>query len=126
MTLAMRLRSLLPSDTSSKLSLILGIVVLIIVALFTLGMVGAVLTGNVAQVESSRLINRSYAVLSVCGEAIALVGLVAGASTLLRKRQFNQALVLGLVLNLVGLIVFLPASLALLLTSIFSLLEYLT
>jgi len=126
MTLAMRLRSLLPSDTSSKLSLILGIVVLIIVALFTLGIVGAVLTGNVAQVESSRLINRSYAVLSVCGEAIALVGLVAGASTLLRKRQFNQALVLGLVLNLVGLIVFLPASLALLLTSIFSLLEYLT
>jgi len=122
----MRLRSLLPSDTSSKLSLILGIVVLIIVALFTLGMVGAALTGNVAQVESSRLINRSYAVLSVCGEAIALVGLVAGASTLLRKRQFNQALVLGLVLNLVGLIVFLPASLALLLTSIFSLLEYLT
>ncbi len=122
----MRLRSLLPSDTSSKLSLILGIVVLIIVALFTLGMVGAVLTGNVAQVESSRLINRGYAVLSVCGEAIALVGLVAGASTLLRKRQFHQALVLGLVLNLVGLIVFLPASLALLLTSIFSLLEYLT
>lgn len=122
----MRLRSRLPSDASSKLSLVLGLVVLIIVALFTLGMVGAVLTGNVAQVESSRLINRSYAALSVCGEAIALVGLAAGISSLVRKRQFSLALVIGLVLNLVGLIVFLPASLALLLTSLFSLLEYLT
>jgi hypothetical protein len=122
----MKLRSLLPSDTSGKLSLVLGIALLFVIALFTVGMVAAVLTGNVAQVESSRLINRSYAGLSVCGEAIALVGFVAGVSTILRKRQFSLALGIGLVLNLAGLIVFLPASLALLLTSIFSLLEYLT
>jgi len=105
----MTLRSRLPLDTAAKLSLALGIAVLIIVALFTLGTVGAVLTGNVAQVENSRLINRSYAVLSVGGEAIAIVGLMAGASTLLRKRQLSFALVIGLVLNLAGLILFLPA-----------------
>jgi len=122
----MTLRSLLPLDTAAKLSLALGIAVLIIVALFTLGAVGAVLTGNVAQVENSRLINTSYAILSVGGEAIAIIGLMAGASTLLRKRQLSFALVIGLVLNLVGLILFLPVTFALLLNGFFSLLDYLT
>lgn len=122
----MTLRSLLPIDTAAKLSLALGIAVLIIVALFTLGAVGAVLTGNVAQVENSRLINRSYAILSVGGEAIAIIGIMTGAIALLRKRQLSFALVIGLVLNLMGLILFLPATFALLLNGFFSLLDYLT
>lgn len=125
MVVNMEPHSLLPSDTSGQLSLVAGIVVLIIIVLFTFGMLGVVLTGNITQAESSRLINRSYAALSVFGEAIALIGLVAGVSTLFRRRHFKLALIIGLILNVIGLIVFLPASLALLLTSIFSLLEYL-
>ena len=116
-------RSLLSPNTSGQLSLVTGIVVLILVVLFTFGMLGVVLTGNIAQAESSRLINRSYAALSVFGEAIALIGLVAGVSTLFRRRHFKLALIIGLILNVIGQIVFLPASLALLLMSIFNLLE---
>ena len=117
-------RSLPSSNTSGQLSLVAGIVVLIITALFTFGMLGLALTGNTARVESSRLINGGFAALSVFGEAVALIGLVAGASTLFRRRHF-RTIIIGLILNVIGLIVFLPASLALLLTSIFSLLEYL-
>ena len=116
----------LPSDIPSRLSLLTGLALFGIGALFTLGMLAAVLTGNAALVESSRLINRSYAALSVCGEALAFAGLVAGASAWLRKRQLGPALLFALVVNLAGLIMFLPASLALLLTVIVSLLERLT
>ena len=116
----------MPSDTPSKICLYLGAVVLIIAALFTFVSVGAALTGNTARVESSRLINRTYATLSVCGEALAVIGFVAGAKALLRKRQFSFGLTIGLVSNLVGLMLFLPATLALLVNSFFGLLDYLT
>ena len=122
----MSLRSLLPSDTPGKICLSCGAGALLIGMLFTFVAVGAILTGNTASMESSRPVNRVYAILSACGEAVTAVGFVAGASALLRRRQLSFGLAIGLALNLVGLILFLPATLVLLVNSFFGLLDYLS
>lgn len=72
------------------------------------------------------MVNTAYAILSACGEAVAVIGLLAGAYALLRHRQLGFGLTIGLALNLMGLILFLPATLALLFNGFFGLLDYLT
>src|SRR5262245_22304019 len=103
----MRIRSLLPSDSLGSLCFVTGILVLILLAGLTLVAVGVAATGPVAQVEHSQIINRSYAALLACGEAFALVGLGAGMVSLIRCRK-SLALAVGLILNFIGLVVFLP------------------
>ncbi len=98
----MRLRGLLQSDPSAKLSIWTSLGVLVLMAVFTLVSLAALLSDNVARVDGSRLINTGYAALSVFGEILALIGIIAALSAVRRKRGFSLALILGLTGNLIG------------------------
>jgi hypothetical protein len=116
--------SSLPTKDSAKLSLALGIAVGSILAIFTASSVIMMITGNVATLENSRLINMGYATLSTCGESIAIVGTFIGVSAALRKRQLQLIVIIALALNILGLVLFLPATVALLFNGLFGLLDH--
>ena len=118
--------SSLPTDGFAKLSLVLGFAVGSILAVFTMGSVIMMIIGNIAAVENSRLINMGYVTLSACGESIAIVGTLIGASAALRKRQLQLIVIIALALNALGLVLFLPATIALLFNGLFGLLDHFT
>src|SRR5437660_600490 len=102
------------ASTSARLSLVLGLVVIVIAALFTLVSIALVLTGKIVELESSRILNQAYALLSFCGEGIACIGALAGVKALFERGPSRLKAALGAALNLIGLVVFFPAALALL------------
>ena len=118
--------SSLPTDGFAKLSLVLGFAVGSILAVFTMGSVIMMIIGNIAAVENSRLINMGYVTLTACGESIAIVGTLIGASAALRKRQLQLIVIIALALNALGLVLFLPATIALLFNGLFGLLDHFT
>lgn len=109
--------------TSSKLSLTLGLIVTAIIVLFTIVSMAFILTGNAARLESSRSLNLAYALLSLGGEAIALVGFLSGAYALLKRQPSGYQAALGVGLNLVGLVLFFLPTIALLFNSFSGFLE---
>ena len=106
-----------------RLSLAVGLVPLAVAVLFTLAAAGAVLSGNAAFLENSHWLNQAYLWLSLAGEVIALGGLGLGAAALFVGRRLFGWLLAGLALNLVMLLLFLPATLAVLFNGFFALLE---
>ena len=121
----MKFRSLLSPDILHRTCFFLGVGILLVVLLLTLGIIGATLTGNIAHLELSRFIAQGYVIVSIGGEALAAAGFIAGAGALLRKQPISLGLAIGLAFNLLGLLLFLPATLALILNGLFSLLDYL-
>jgi len=63
--------------------------------------------------------------LSILGEGLATVGILAGVGGLVRRQQFRLYALIGLALSLLGLILFLPATLSLLFNVFFGLLDFL-
>src|SRR5439155_7552642 len=88
-----------PSATLAKFSLTLGFVVMAMIALFTFVSIIFLLTGNLTQLESSAAPNMVYTLLSVCGEGMALVGLLAGAYALFKRYPSGLQAALGVALN---------------------------
>src|SRR5688572_21621451 len=109
--------------TSSKLSLILGLVVIAIIILFTLVSITFIPTGNAAQLESSRNLNLAYTLLSLGRELIAIIGFLAGVYALIKRQSSGYQAALGVTLNLIGVVLFFPATLALLFNGFTGLLD---
>ncbi len=112
-------------DLQAKVSFLLGLAVLAIMALFTLAALVTLMTGRVAAVENSRLVNWGYALLSACGEGLALVGVVIGITILRRQRPAGWVTFAALGLNLLGIIAFAPATIAMLFNGLMGLLDHL-
>jgi len=106
-----------------RLSLAVGLVPLAVAVLLTLATAVAVLSGNAASLENSRGLNQAYLWLSLAAEVLALGGLGLGVAALFVGRRFGGGLLAGLALNLVLLLLFLPATLAVLFNGFFALLE---
>jgi hypothetical protein len=112
--------------TLGRASLAVGLAPLVVAVAFTLATGGAVLSGNAAFLEDSRLLNRAYLQLSLAGEVIALGGLIIGTAALAAGRKLSSLIVAGLALNGVMALLFLPATLAFVFNGFFALLEQLS
>src|SRR3990172_3404568 len=100
------------SNTLGNASLALGIASMAIAGLFTAVSLFALLTGRIDALEKSRAINLSYALLSTCGEGIAIAGIVIGIAALFKKDRRKLTAIVGLALNTLGACLFLPATAA--------------
>lgn len=93
-----------------RISLALAIATLALIGLVTFGALLAVLSAGHHGFE--RMLNRGYVVLSVCGEGLALAGVATGVAGILRGKRERGAL-FGVVVGVVGALLFAPAVTAL-------------
>lgn len=113
-------------NTLGRLSLGLGLASAALVGVLTVAALWVVVTGRVEAVEQSRSLNLGFALLAICGEAVALVGGAAGAAALFQKRRRRLAALVGLALSAASACLFFPAAATLLQNSLFGLIELMT
>ncbi len=98
----------------TRLALISGLLSLAFIVLLTLVMVGFLLTGQIAALESSRSVNLAFASFALFAEVLTWLGIVSVVLAHIKREEVRAVGLIGLALNLLGACVFLPASASLL------------
>ncbi|MBI5350314.1 MAG: hypothetical protein HZB77_13525 [Chloroflexi bacterium] len=98
----------------TRLALISGLLSIAFIILLTLVMVGFLLTGQIAALESSRSINLAFASFALFAEVLAWLGMLSGVLAQIKREEIRAVGLIGLGLNVIGACVFLPASASLL------------
>jgi hypothetical protein len=98
----------------TRLAFVSGLLSLAFIILLTLVVVGFLLTGQIAALESSRSINLAFASFALFAEVLAWLGVASGVLAQIKREEIRAVGLIGLGLNVVGACVFLPASASLL------------